>query len=240
MWKRICVAVGFVVMGALLLGLALPKPALAEEPPLKLISVTGEADVSVKPDIATMSFGVETKEEKAQEAQEKNAEIMTRVVNSLKKCGVLEKDIQTSNFSLYPEYKWIDEKPLGRQVLVGYRCNNQVTVRIHLGETGQTQVSKVLDAAVSAGANTVGGISFSLDDPGDLKDEVLAQAVKNAKSKAEIMAGAAGVTITGVHRISDGYTYVTETRDMAGAVSATPIEAGAVTVRASVHVDFTF
>ncbi len=242
--KKAALAAGALAVGALIVSLVLPKSALAEKPPLRLISVTGEAEIQVKPDLAVMSFGVGVREKSAQEAQEKNAELMTRVVSSLKQSGIPEEDIQTSSFSLYPEYEWIEEKPLGRQVLAGYRCSNQVVVRIHLGEEGQALVGDVLDAAVSAGANSVGGITFTLSDPGNLKDEVLAEAVKNAKAKAQVMAKAAGVTVTGIHRIYDGYTYVSDGMLSKGVFDgysiATPVEAGTVKVSASVYIDFVF
>lgn len=239
-WRNVALTLGLLAAFALVFGSALPGKALAEEPSLRLISVTGEAEVQVKPDVAVMTFGVEITAGTAQDAQRQNAEKMSAVVNSLLANGIGSSDIQTSNFRLNPVYEWVDEKPVGKQVLVGYRCTNQVSVRVkNLAKIGQ-----VLDAAIAAGANTVGGISFSLLNPENVKNEMLAEAVKNAKAKAEIMAGAAGVTITGINRIADGYASVQDVVAVKAmydeARGSTPIESGTVTVRASVRVDYTF
>lgn len=212
----------------------------AEESQTRLISVTGEAFVEVKPDMATISFGVETNAPTAGEAQQANARAMNDVVAALLGMGIAREDVQTSNFSLYPLYEWDGEKPVQRQVLVGYRCNNTVVAKIRNIE----KVGQAIDKATSAGATNIGGISFGLQNPDPVKDELLAKAVANARAKAEIMAKAAGVVITGVNRISDGWATVDAgygtlpLRSMEGA--ATPVEAGTITVRASVRMDFSF
>jgi len=233
-----------VLMAALVLVLATsnPRSALAESGEnLKLISVSGQAEIRVKPDVAIVSFGVETNAPTAQEAQAANTALMTKVVSSLQESGISKEDIQTSNFSLYPVYEWEGEKPNPRQVLAGYRCNNTVTARIK----DLARVGDIIDGAVKSGATNVGGISFGLLSPEAFQSQVLAQAVKDARTKAEIMASAAGVSITGIQKISDGYVSVDEGRMMAlpklaDAAGSTPIESGSVVVRASVRIDFTF
>ncbi len=226
---------------ALAVGAAIPEKALAEDPASpRLISVTGEAVLQVKPDMATITFGVETQATTAQEAQKANATRMSAVINALTAKGISKDDIQTSNFSLYPVYEWQGDKE-GRQVLTGYRCNNSVVVRLkNLANIGPT-----IDAATGAGANSIGGISFGLLDPKSKENELLGQAVENAREKADIMAKAAGVNIDSVYRISDGYTSVSSMDQGGWRVEAvkdavTPVEPGSVTVRATVRVDYQF
>lgn len=212
----------------------------AEESQQRLISVTGEASMQVKPDMATISFGVETNAPTAAEAQQTNSRAMDAVIQALLGIGIAREDIQTSNFSLYPVYEWRGEKPEEKQVLVGYRCNNTVVAKIR----DIARIGDAIDRAVAAGATNIGGISFGLQNPEPLKNELLAQAVTNARSKAETMAKAAGVVVTGVYRISDGWATVDEAYGSAPLRSiegmTTPIEGGTLSVRATVRIDFTF
>lgn len=219
------------------------RVASAQETAGRVISVTGQAEMYVKPDVATISFGVETNGTTAQEAQQLNAEAMNKVLAALQASGIAKQDIQTSNFSLYPVYETqpTSDRIYGKQVLTGYRCNNTVTAKIKdIGKVGA-----VIDAAVNAGATNVNSITFGVLDSKRYEDEMLAQAVANARHKAEIMAKAAGVTITGISKISDGYVSVSSRRGAVPevydlAVKASPIEPGEVMIRATVQIDFTF
>lgn len=222
-----------------------PGKANAEDSVQRLISVTGEASVNVAPDMATVSLGVETTASTAQEAQRENSSKMSAVVTALKDAGIASDDIQTSNFSLHPVYESHYEKTgVGsdpKTVLTGYRCNNTVTAKVKV----IARIGAVIDQAISAGATNVNGISFNIENPEQYKNEVLASAVRNARSKADVMAGAAGVTITGIKTISDGYSLVMPERGEAlgygmKADVSTVIEPGTVTVTGSVRIDFTF
>lgn len=236
-----------VIAGAVIMSLVLavvvfvPRRAEAEDPAEpRLISVNGEATVVVKPDLVTVSFGVETNGSNAKEAQQANASAMNKVIAALKNRGIGADDIQTSNFSLRPVYGWVGEQPNTTQVVTGYRCNNTVTARVKALDT----VGTVIDAAVEAGATNVSSISFGLQNPEPAKNEALAAAVVNAREKAQVMADAAKVTITGIHRVSDGYATFdgieSAVRGMLADKAATPIEGGTVTVRATVRIDFSF
>jgi hypothetical protein len=191
--------------------------------------------------MATLSFGVENTATSAQDAQQENSLKMNAVVDAILAMGIAREDVQTSNFGLYPVYDWQGGKPNGTQVLVGYRCNNTVTVKLK-------EISKVgpaIDGAVTAGATNIGGISFGLQNPDADREAMLTAAVKDAQSKAQIMAKAAGVAIIGVYRMSDGYSTVEPVvRSGVGyesfKVDAPTIEPGSVTVKASVRIDFTF
>ncbi len=240
-WRNAIPAV--VIVACLALGAiaVLPERVQAEDQVTdpRLISVSGEATVAVKPDMVTVSFGVETNAATAKEAQQANTSKMNSVITALKSAGIRADDIQTSNFSLYPVYGWEGDRPGGTQILTGYRCNNTVTARVKVVSTTGT----IIDAAINAGATNVGGISFGLQNPDPTKNEALALAVANARAKADVMAKAAGVTITGIYRISDGYAAVVGAMESAARMmkdAATPIESGTVTVNATVRMDFTF
>lgn len=248
------------IAGALVMSLALavvllPERARAEDqknPNLiaapddpksqRLISVVGEATIPVKPDMATVSFGVETNGATAKEAQQANASKLSAVIAALKKSGIKEEDIQTSNLSLHPVYEWKEDKPRpSAQTLSGYRCNNTVTVKVKAIDA----VSGTIDTAVQAGATNVGGISFGLQNPEPKKTEALTMAVESARQKAAVLAKAAQVTVKGISRISDDWAGVDRGGEVSSSVKAlgdvgTPIEAGTVTVRATVRIEFAF
>ncbi len=241
--SRVFAAVGLLLVIAFVAVFLLPNKVMAEEPKPRLISVTGEATTELKPDMAAARFGVENTAVTAQEAQRDNAQKMTAVINALAAQGIPKDDIQTSNFSVNPVYEWHDEKPVSKQVLVGFRCNNTVAVRLY----DLTKVGNIIDAAAGAGANSIYGISFGIKEPDPIKNDTLAKAVKNAREKANIMASAAGVTITAVHSISDGYYSVPSVSEgmrsdlaFAKSMADTPIESGSVAVTASVRVEFEF
>lgn len=236
--RSVAIAACILLVLALAVMPFLPKKAQAEDSVGRVISVNGQATIQVKPDQATISFGVETNGSTAKDAQASNNTLMTKVVDALKNAGIPSEDIQTTNFSLHPVYESQGDKPDGKQVLSGYRCNNTVSVRAK----DIAKVGSLIDAAISAGATNVGGISFGLQDPDSRKSDALSEAVKDARSKAEVMAKAAGVTITGIKSISDGNITVSDSYARMGVAlqDSTPIESGTVTVVSSVRVEFTF
>lgn len=232
----------FLMVGLVAFLIADAQVALAQESVQRVISVTGQAEIYVKPDVATVSFGVETNGATAREAQQLNAAAMKKVIDALQAQGIAKEDIQTSNFSLYPVYETqpVADRLYGRQVLSGYRCNNTVNVRIKdIGNVGS-----IIDAAISAGATNVNNIAFGVLDSKKYEDEMLAQAVVNARHKAEIIARAAGVNISGILKISDGYVSVSTLRaayKLADrAPESSPIEPGEVSIVGTVRVEFTF
>ena len=234
------IAGGLVIALAIAFVSALPQSVSAEEVEQRLISVTGESKIEVKPDMATINFGVEVTAADAQTAQRENSLKMNAMIDALTKSGITKEDIQTSNFSLSPVYEWNGER-MEKQVLVGYRCNNTVTVRVKaLGTIGT-----VIDEATTAGATNVYGLTFGLQNPNAYRNTLLTNAVNDAKAKADVMASAAGYKVTGVQTMSDAYTSVTPLRESADfvkgmGVAAVPVEAGLVTLNASVRISYTF
>ncbi|HON86688.1 MAG: SIMPL domain-containing protein [Firmicutes bacterium] len=238
-FRRIVILIVVVLCLSVFQGVYAPE-VRAEEVERRVISVSGEFTIYVKPDVATVSFGVETNASTAQEAQAENSSLMNKVISELLAQGISREDIQTSDFALYPVYETIENARTSQQMLIGYRCNNTVTVRIK----DLSKIGQIIDATVKAGATNVGGISFGVLDPKKYQDQVLAKAVEHARHKAEVMAKAAGVTIKDVINISDGWVSVSSVRKTANFAEAqmdeTPIEPGEVTITATVRMDFTF
>jgi hypothetical protein len=211
-------------------------PALAQAPAdfPSAISVTGQASISVPPDLASVDAGVATDAKTAREASEANNVAMGKVMAALKGAGTDAKDIQTSRLSLQPQYA---PNRSGPSPVVGYRASNRVTVRIR--DVGK--VANVIDTLVGAGANDVGNIAFEVSQASKLLDEAREKAVADARRKAEIYAKAAGVALGTPLSISeDGAPQPMFRAKMAAPMAAapTPIAQGEETLSVSVSVSW--
>src|ERR1700738_196885 len=149
---------GAAVAATILAGTLFIAPALAQVAPPATISVTGEATVSVAPDLAQIDGGVTSEAKTAREASDANNAAMGKVLLALKGAGIAEKDYQTSRLSLQPENA--PNRAGGPIAVVGYRASNRVTVRLR----DVTKLANLIDAMVSAGANDIGGISFKVSN----------------------------------------------------------------------------
>jgi uncharacterized protein len=176
--------------------LAAPARAQTQTDFPAAISVTGEATVSVPPDLAQVDAGVTSDAKTAREASEANNAAMGKVLLALKGAGIAEKDYQTSQLSLQPQYP---PNRSGPSPVVGYRASNRVTVRVR----DVTKVASLIDTLVGAGANDIGGINFKVSQASKLLDDARTQAVADARRKAEIYAKAAGVTLGAPLSISE-------------------------------------
>jgi len=211
----------------------LTAPALAQVIPPAAISVTGEATVSVPPDLAEIDGGVTSEAKTAREASEANNAAMGKVLQALKGAGLDEKDIQTSRLSLQPQSA---PNRSGPSAIAGYRASNRVTLRVR----DVTKVASVIDTLVGAGANEIGGINFVVSQASKLLDEARERAVADARRKAEIYAKAAGVTLGAPLSISEeGNSAPAPYRRMAAgmAVSA-PVAQGEETLQVTVSVSW--
>jgi uncharacterized protein YggE len=166
------------------------------EPPA-VISVTGEARISVPPDLAQIDAGVTSEAKTAREASDVNNAAMGKVLLALKSAGIDEKDYQTSRLSLQTQSSVA--KPGAPSIITGYRASNRVTIRLR----DVTKIANVLDILVSSGANDIGGIDFMVSQASKLLDDAREQAVADARRKAEIYAKAAGVTLGAPVSISE-------------------------------------
>jgi uncharacterized protein YggE len=220
---------------ALIAGTLLAGPALAQTMPPAVISVTGEATVSVAPDLAQIDGGVTSEAKTAREASDANNAAMGKVLLALKGAGIEEKDFQTSRLSLQPQSA-PNRTGTGPSAIVGYRASNHVTIRLR----DVTKVANVIDTLVAAGANDIGGINFMVSQASKLLDEAREQAIADARRKAEIYAKAAGVTLGTPLSISEeGAPGPTPYRKMvAGMAASAPVAQGEEMLRVTVSVSW--
>ena len=170
------------------------------------IWVSGEGTIMVAPDLAMLDFGVEVSAPNVSEANGQASMAMDAIVEALKARGVKDEDIQTSRFSIYPRYDYVEEEADGifrsREVLVGYRVRNSATVKLR----DLDAVGEVIDEVVMAGGDNVriSDISFTLEDPKPKMAELREMAVADAKAKAEHLAELSDVTVGRLIYISEG------------------------------------
>lgn len=170
-------------------GVLYARPATAQTsagvPGMRQITVIGHGEAAGRPDRATVQIGVETEATTAQDALAQNTARAQAVITKLKDLGVAERDVQTSNFSIYPTYATD-----GRQVM-GYHVSNSVSVTIRkLDEAGT-----LLDQVVQTGANSVNGISFSVENDETLMEQARKAAIQHAQAEAEQLAQTAGAAV---------------------------------------------
>ncbi|MBD3310967.1 MAG: DUF541 domain-containing protein [Candidatus Magasanikbacteria bacterium] len=155
------------------------------------IAIQGQGKVTVTPDIAITTMGMMAEGETVAEAQEQNTQVMNRLISELKKLNISEEDIQTTNYNIYPQYNYTEDE--GRE-LVGYQVSQNVTVKIR----DLSKANEVLGLAGEVGANSVGGLQFTIDDREVYKNEARKEALKNAAEKATMLSKALGVDLVSV------------------------------------------
>lgn len=198
------------------------------------LTVTGTGEAKASPDVAYVTVGVITEGRRAQEAAQANAALSQKVMAALRKLGIAEKDLQTSSFSVSPRY---ENRPNREPVITGYQVSNQVRATVRK----LNQVGDAIDSALDAGANNVQGVYFGLEARSKPESEALAQAVSEARRKADVLARAAGVRITGVAQIHEGsgprpVPLVEGRMEMMSARAATPVAPGELSVSATVTI----
>ncbi len=244
------------VLAVLAAVLAIMGHASADDAPLstdraakeKTVTVTGTGSAYAVPDIAKFSTGVVTEGDTSTEAMQKNAQLMDAVVNAIKNAGIPEKDIKTSRVTLEPVYNY-PSQPQGateKPKIVGYKATNTVTVTIR----DLSKAGTAIDAANSAGANQVSGVSFELSDEkaSDVYRQALKKAVSDGADKAKTVADAAGTGALTLKSISESGQYSPQPvyMEMApkaagmGASAPTPVSPGEQKVQATVTMVYTF
>lgn len=177
--------------------LSYAEPVSATTPFVETLSVSGLAKVKLTPDRAVFTISVETSAKTVGEAVQQNNGKIEQVIAALKKAGATEQEIQTSNFSIFPQQEFTENR---RPRVVGYQVSNSLTVtRATVSDAG-----KLLQAAVDAGANQAGGLSLVVSDLSRGREEGLQRAFQDAKAKAETLAKAAGRTVGRALSISEG------------------------------------
>lgn len=205
----------------------------------RIVTVSGTGEVTVKPDVAYISIGVETRDEDASVAQDENKAIMNKIITALEKVGIdVEEDLKTSNYSISRQYDYYDE---GKTEY--YLVSNilEVTVR------DLDSVGEVIDAAANAGANKIHNISFAVEDKTAYYNDALKLAMKDAQGKANAILSTIGKKVGLPIKINEDYYYdygyAANIRLEAVPTSAdftTPIEAGDLTIRATVSVQYDY
>lgn len=216
-----------------------PCPLVREqtENDKRTLKLNGKGTLKVRPDIAVINFGVMTEGKDLAAAQSENAAKSAQLLNALKSAGVSEKDIKTGNYSITPEYDYVE----GKQILRGYRVVNSFTVTIRDIE----KVGAIIDLAVKNGANMVNSISFTLSDPTTYYNRALNLAIQDAIGKAQSIERSLDIRVdkipVKIQEESLGYGPVEETAVMKTAMAAeTPIEPGQIEISATVVADFNY
>ena len=221
----------------------LAAPAFADDHE-DTITVDGTGEVTASPDTAFINSGVTTQGATAREALDANSAAMRELMEALEAAGIAARDIQTSGFSVQPNYVYTDARDENGYTLPpkinGYQVFNSVTVRVRELD----QLGAILDRSVSVGANTVNGISFSVADTTSLYDEARTKAFADARRKAELYADTAGVELESIHSIREsaggGYPpqpYMMREAAMAAQASV-PVAAGELTFTINVTVSW--
>jgi uncharacterized protein YggE len=169
-----------------------------------VLTLTAEGSTTGEPDLALFSAGVTTQGDTASAALAENSTRMTRVVAALKRAGIAERDIQTSNLNLNPIYAPPRRLPDGSvedqgQKIIGYQVSNTVSVK----QRKLADYGKVVDALVSAGANQVNGPNFMLSKPEASLNSARTAAIKSARERAQLYAQAAGLRVVGILSINE-------------------------------------
>ena len=163
------------------------------------ITVNGTGEVRVSADTAIISLGVNARDKDVLKAQQRVNETIAAIRTALIEQGVKEENINTDFINIYPLYDYSNDQ----EQLAAYNASSTLAIKV----TDMESVGTLIDVCFAAGANTLNGISFSASETEEAKTEVMKKAVTDAKQKAEILAEASGLKITGIEIISEGGVY---------------------------------
>jgi len=214
-----------------------PPPTSLTNSATKTIQVTGTGTVSASPDQAILYLAVQTQAATATQTTSENAEAMANVIATLTTAGIDKNSIQTVSYTLTPTYS----NPANQSVpptIIGYIAVNSIQVTVNdLGSIG-----KILDQAISAGANEVQGVSFTLSSStlATIQKQALQAALTDADGQAKALATTLGVTIVGPISVTPGYEFQPTNYSRFAATPQTPIESGTLQVTATVQVTYAF
>lgn len=231
MMKRTCLA-ACLLAGLMLLLTACDggeRTVLVEGEQADGIHVTATQKVSVKPDKATITLGVYTRAKTARQAQAENAQAMQKVIDAVRRFGLSDDAIQTTDYSVYPSYT--------ERSVINYDVTN--TIRFEM--TDLAKAGELLDAAADAGANANVSIAFGLKDADKAYGQALALAVKEARIKAEAIASAGGRDLGEALRIEESgpdtpIPYYEDYRTAQDSAKSVPVSPGTLDVSATVTV----
>lgn len=227
------------LLSTLILALAVSLPSRAQNTQYEkqTLTVNGKGEMSAAPDVAYLNLAVETMAKSASQAVKENAEKTNSVMEAIKaKLGENDK-VSTAGYNLSPIYEYNNQT--NKSEFKGYKASNQIVAEVH----NLKQIGAIIDSTAEAGLNNISGLRFDTTKSAELRKKALAEAVKDAKATAEILAQAAGVKITRILQLSPSYDYpVPVYRDFAvakeAAAAPTPIEPGDLTINATVNIVF--
>lgn len=200
------------------------------------ISINGEGKETGTPNIAVTEIGLVTEKSDVASAQKENTEKMNKLISEVKKSGVKDEDIQTTNYSIYPKYDYTN----GRSLLAGYTVNQTITLKIR----DLTKISAILAKVGEVGVNQVSNLNFTIDDPENLRALARDKALVNAKEKAQALAKSLGVKLIKVVSYNEYnqpepsplYRSYAMPEGMGGGSSSPDIQTGSLDVKVDVSV----
>lgn len=214
-----------------------------------LFTVTGTGEVTAKPDIAEVSFGVSATGETVATVQNQSNAAINKVIAAIKALGIADKDIKTTNYNINPQYGGAEQDrmlieplpPSLDQRITGYSMNVNVVVKVR----DLNKVNQVVDTATQNGANQIGGISFTVDNPEKYQAEARKLAIADAKRQANELASAAGISlgkIVGVYEnpmfYGRGDVMMSAKAEPATGGAPTQIEPGSSTISTQVTLNY--
>jgi uncharacterized protein YggE len=251
-----------VVLGASALATSAPAQMVQPTPGPRTLTVSGEGTASAAPDVAYVSLGVQTQGKTAVEATNENSRLMTSVLAALQGRGVRPQDLRTSGLTVTPRYAppptsagpagapqpfppgYNGPHPTGE--IVGYEASNNATVTV----SEVDRASELLDVALAAGANRVGGLTFRIRDTNGLHQQALADAAQAARARADALAASLGLRVVSIQSVQEeagygnGYNAFPEVPALAAQTSQPaplpPVAGGELTVRTRAQVVFAF
>lgn len=233
------------VVGAIAAGLIV-MPARGGQPALvsaqvpatgQGISIVSEGSASARPDQAWVSVGAQAVRPTAAEAMAEASRLIEAILAKLDSLGIPRAQVQTGNIGLFPVQDGAPRQPGSEPTITGYRASNSLTVQI----TDLAKVGPVLDGAVTAGANQVGGVRFGIKDDTALRNQAMREATGAARAHADLLAGGLGLRAGEVLSVrEDGASSPVPAAqaDLAQRGGSVPVEAGQLTVRVRVSVTF--
>lgn len=162
------------------------------------ITVSAEGKAAVKPDIALIKIGVASEGAKIEKIIKENTDKVNAILKEIKDAGVAEKDLETVNYNLSPRYEWTDK---GQRISKGYALNQDIKVKIRDFE----KVGIILEKSASSGANLIGDLAFTVDDPEAIREQAVEQAIAKAKTKAALIAEKSGLRLGRVTNVYEDY-----------------------------------
>lgn len=212
----------------------------------RTINIAGDGEVTATPDIAYLFLGVITEKPTTTEAQSTNSIAINNVIAAIKKQGIKDEDIKTTNYSISPKYDY--DKTTDKNILVGYTVSNTLNVTVKdISKVGQT-----IDTAVGNGANVSNGVNFGISDYGKYYNIALINALLNAQGKAQVISNSLGMKITTPVKITENssgvpndypiyYTGAMNAKfSSAESSSSTSIQVGTYKVKANVSLVYEY